>query len=142
MTDIADLLKLSDAALALIEEENRRVGAGEAASAFPELIESKIRLSDQLIGAMGAFRARASGQATAPTAGDSTALQERLSALQAAVAENDRLLRAKLGVTEDLIATVLSTARAQRSATMRGYSDDGRPTESHRPAAIAIDRAV
>lgn len=142
MIDVVDLLKFSDAAIAVIEEENRRIGAGEVASAFPELIASKIRLSDHLIGAMNAFRLRAAKQGETPTPDDTASLQERLAALQTVVAENDRLLRAKLGVTEDLIATVLSTARAQNSATMRGYADDGRLMESHRPAAISIDRAV
>lgn len=140
MIKIDDLLKYADAALAVIEEENRRITAGETASAFPELIASKIRLSDQLIAGMGSFRMRDSTQEMTPS--EHTTLKERLTSLQAAVAENDRLLRAKLGVTEDLIAAVLSTARAQSAATTRGYADNGRLVESHRPSAIAIDRAV
>lgn len=137
MAALGEVAKLCEAATAIVDEENRRLGAGETANAFPELVESKVRLSLQLGAAIEAAR-----QAPEADAADQEMLSERLDGLRAAITENSRLLKARIGVTEDLIATVLATARAQSAATTRGYISDGRAVESHRPAAIAIDRAV
>ena len=141
MTKLSELSKLCDAAVAIVDEENRRLGAGSPAVAFPEVIESKTRLSLQLAAAVEAAR-HVLAQPSDAEDPERDALGERFACLKAVVAENNRLLKARIGVTQDLIATVLATARAQSSATTRGYVRDGRAVESHRPAAIAIDRAV
>lgn len=140
MTTPSELLKLCDAAVAIVDDENRRISAGSPAITFPELIESKTRLSLQLAAAVEA--ARQSLELPFADMPEREALAERFACLKAAVAENSRLLRARIGVTEDLISSVLATARADSAATTRGYVSDGRAVESHRPAAIAIDRAV
>ena len=141
MTAAAELARLCDAAIAIILEETRRLSGGETAIAFPEVVESKTRLSQQLLAAIEVARQTPAAFDDA-TAEMREALRDRLAQLQIAIADNARLLKARIGVTEDLIATVLATARAQSSATTRGYVRDGRAVESHRPVAIAIDRAV
>lgn len=139
---LAECLALVERLRTVIDEETRRLTAGEAPTSLEALAAEKSRLTDQLEAAQETLKrsGRAALLATDPT--ERARLRDALAAFNAAVAENGRVVARKKELSEGLIEAVVAEARRQSGAAVNTYAPAGAGPAKPRAAALAFNATI
>lgn len=133
MTDLHDLVtSLAE----LMETETAALLAGARCPDHDSLVAAKLKLTGQL-------EAVLAGQARtgtlAPSDGD--ALAAALDRLAAAASANAAILRRKIDLSDELLATVAAEVQRLSGARSATYGQQGRIASLDLPAPLSVNRA-
>lgn len=136
---IAECIRLAEGLVEVVEEETRRLQAGEGIGSLKALVTSKVRLTDQLEREIALLKKAEPAAVKAAGDEEHERLVKALDRLAVAAEENGKIVQRKQAITDDLLGAVLQDVRRNSGATIMRYGEKGSSLPGHRSAAVAVD---
>lgn len=139
MSVVDECIRLAEALIAVIEEETRRLSAGELASSLKSLVSSKVRQAEQLERQLVILKKSDPAAIKATGEEKHGQLGEALQRLVEVCADNGKVIVRRQALSDDLLGAILDEARRVSGATIMRYCEKGGSKPGHRSAAVSID---